>query len=150
MSKTRLSYETTGVVRDTCLCLGVQQAARALGRHFDEALRPLELTNGQYSLLMSLNVSTPPSMGDVADLLAIDRTTLTAALKPLRRRGLVTITADPDDRRSRRLILTEPGHALLARALPVWKKHHGRLEKHLGTPAAERLRADLQFLTRLL
>lgn len=138
------------MVRDTCLCLGVQQAARALGRHFDDVLRPLELTNGQYSLLMSLNTPTAPAMGDVADLLAIDRTTLTAALKPLRRRGLVAIKANPDDRRSRLLSLTDAGHALLARALPLWKKHHGRLDKHLGAPQAERLRADLQFLIRLL
>lgn len=149
MSKTRLSYETTLLVRDACLCLGAQQAARALGRHFDDVLRPLELTNGQYSLLMSLNRPVPPTMGDVAQLLMVDRTTLTAALKPLRRRGLLTIKVDRDDKRSRRLLLTDTGHALLSRALPIWKKYHGRLEKHLGALHAERLRADLQFLTRL-
>jgi DNA-binding MarR family transcriptional regulator len=150
MSKTRLPYETTLTVRDTCLCLSAQQAARALARHFDDALRPLEITNGQFSLLMSLNRPTPPAMGDVAQVLMMDRTTLTAALKPLARRGLVAIKADPDDKRSRRLVLTAAGQMLLARALPIWKKHHGRLEKHLGAPHAERLRADLEFLTRLL
>src|SRR5215475_7422678 len=82
-------YETTLLVRDACLCLHVQRAARALARRFDEALRPLGLTNGQFSLMMSLNRPEPPSMGSVATLLAMDRTTLTAALKPLERRRLV-------------------------------------------------------------
>src|SRR5438270_12671294 len=89
-----VSFADTIRVRDTCLCLHVQRAARALARRFDEALRPVDLTNGQYSLLMSLNRSEPPSMGAVASLLAMDRTTLTAALKPLQRRGLVKVTTD--------------------------------------------------------
>jgi hypothetical protein len=73
-------FETTLRVRDCCLCLHVQRAARALARRFDEALRPFDLTNGQFSLLMSLNRPEPPPMAPVASLLAMDRTTLTAAL----------------------------------------------------------------------
>src|SRR5689334_5749240 len=108
-----IPFETTLLVRDTCLCLHVQRAARALARHFDEALRPAGLTNGQFSLLMSLNRPQPPGIGSVASLLAMDRTTLTAALKPLERRGLVTIAVDPADKRSRRLALTDDGRAML-------------------------------------
>src|ERR1700683_723802 len=92
-----LPYETTLLVRDCCLCLHVQRAARSLARRFDEALRPFGLTNGQFSLLMSLNRPEPPPMGPVAALLAMDRTTLTAALKPLQRRGLVKASQDPSD-----------------------------------------------------
>src|SRR6476661_10468125 len=88
-------YETTLRVRDTCLCLHVQQAARAVARRFDDALRPLGLTNGQFSLLMSLNRPRPPTIANVAALLAMDRTTLTANLKPLHRRGLIAVTIDP-------------------------------------------------------
>ena len=116
------------MVKDRCLCLHVQRAARALGRRFDEELRPFDLTNGQFSLLMSLNRPEPPPMSPVASLLAMDRTTLTAALKPLERRGLVKIANDPNDRRSRILILTETGRALLARALPVWLRTHEEIE----------------------
>jgi DNA-binding MarR family transcriptional regulator len=117
------------MVKDHCLCLHAQRAARALGRRFDEELRPFELTNGQFSLLMSLNRSEPPSMGPVASLLAMDRTTLTAAVKPLERRGLLKIKSDPNDRRSRILILTEKGRTLLAHALPIWKSTHEEIEK---------------------
>src|SRR5271163_2076957 len=107
-------FATTLLVRDTCLCLHVQRAARTLARRFDEALRPVGLTNGQFSLMMSLNRPVPAGMGSVATLLGMDRTTLTAALKPLERRGLVVVAADPADRRGRLLTLTEEGRAVLA------------------------------------
>jgi DNA-binding MarR family transcriptional regulator len=115
-------FETTLRVRDSCLCLHVQRAARVLARRFDEALRPVGLTNGQFSLIMSLNRPDPASIASVAALLAMDRTTLTAALKPLERRALVRVAADPSDRRSRRLSLTPKGKTLLARAVPIWEQ----------------------------
>ncbi len=124
-------YETTIHVRDTCLCLAVQRAARALARRFDEALRPYDLTNGQFSLLMSLNRPAPPNLSSVASLLAMDRTTLTAALKPLERRGLVTVVVDPADKRSRLMALTPDGMRLLSEVLPIWNYSHGKLEELL-------------------
>jgi DNA-binding MarR family transcriptional regulator len=134
------------MVRDCCLCLHVQRAARALARRFDEALRPLDLTNGQFSLMMSLNRPEPPAMGAVASLLAMDRTTLTASLKPLERRGLVKIQAGPADRRSRLLTLTPKGRGLLVRAVPVWKLSHGALERSLPRGNSNRLRKTLRAL----
>ena len=86
--------ETTLQVRDTCLCLHVQRAARALARRFDRALRPAGLTNSQFSLLNALNGPRPTTQGAVAALLGADRTTLTAALKPLIRQGLATIRSE--------------------------------------------------------
>jgi DNA-binding MarR family transcriptional regulator len=142
-----VSFGTTVHVRDTCLCLHLQRAARAVARRFDQALRPLGITNGQFSLLMSLNRPVPPTMGDVAALLAMDRTTLTAALKPLERRSLVTVRVDPVDKRSRRLALTRDGGALLAKAVPIWKRTHAALDRDLGWPNAARLRADLRGLS---
>src|SRR5450755_3048959 len=121
-------YETTLMVRDACLCLHVQRAARALGRRFDEALRPLDLTHGQFSLLISLNRPEPPTLGSVANLLAMDRTTLTANLKPLERRRLVKVSVDKQDKRSRRLSITPAGRALLSKAYPLWTKTHAEIE----------------------
>ena len=135
------------MVRDSCLCLHVQRAARTLARRFDEALRPFHLTNGQFSLLMSLNRPTPPPMGPVADLLAMDRTTLTAALKPLERRGLVKVSPDPSDRRSRVLQLTENGRKLLAGAVPVWKNTHNEVERLIPDGAASAIRLSLKALS---
>lgn len=141
-------FATTLQVRDSCLCLHVQQAARALARRFDDALRPLNLTSGQFSLLMALNRPTPPSVGMVADTLALDRTTLTANLKPLVRRGLAEVAVDPDDRRGRRVSLTDAGMALLVRAVPIWERTHGAVEDLLDPGGADALRAGLARLSR--
>lgn len=142
-----LSYATAVVVRDHCLCLHVQRAARALGRRFDEAFRPLDLTNGQFSLLMSLNRPEPPPMAPVADLLAMDRTTLTAALKPLQRRGLVRVATDPNDRRSRTLILTAKGRDLLTRAVPIWQRTLAEIERQLSRAKLREISAGLMAVS---
>src|SRR5262245_15378708 len=139
-------FETTLHVRDACLCLHLQRAARVVARRFDNALRPAGITQGQFSLLMSLNRPEPPSISSIADLLAMDRTTLTANLKPLERRGLVTVSVDEADRRSRRLALTAAGRAVLADAVPIWKRTHAALERKLKC-GADALRADLVMLS---
>ncbi len=140
-------FATTLLVRDSCLCLHAQRAARALARRFDVAFRPLGLTNGQFSLLMSLNRPDPPPMGPVASLLAMDRTTLTAALKPLQRRGLVEVMPDPNDRRGKRIGLTPEGMALLVKAAPIWERTSKDVEALLEDDDVERLRRNLLALS---
>ncbi len=142
------SFDTTLFVRDTCLCLHAQRAARTLSRLFDEAFQPLGLTSGQFSLLNALNRPKPPAIGAVAQLLAMDRTTLTAALKPLERDGLVAVSVDPDDRRSRLLHLTEKGRTTLASAVPVWRDLHAAVEARLSGLGPDDLRGALNSLAR--
>ena len=131
-------------MRDTCLCLHVQRAARALARRFDAALRPAGLTNGQFSLLMALNRPQAPTIGSVASLLAMDRTTLTAIAKPLARRGLLEVQPDREDRRNRRLVLTDAGRTALRTALPFWTAEHAALDRLLEPEEPDRLRGALQ------
>lgn len=138
-------FETTLLVRDTCLCLHAQRAARALARRFDEALKPVGITSGQFSLLMSLNRPAPPNLGSVATLLAMDRTTLTANLKPLERRSLVETLPDPKDGRAKLLRLTQEGRTLLAAAVPIWKDAHAAIETTLSDP--HHLRSELSILS---
>lgn len=138
--------ETTLHVRGTCLCLHLQRAARAVARRFDTAFRPLGITSGQFSLLMSLNRPDPPGIGRLAERFAMDRTTLTANLKPLERRKLITISVDKADRRARRLALTAEGRALLVAAVPIWKRTHAALDR-LVKRSPDALRADLIALS---
>ena len=86
-------------------------------------------------------------MGELAALLAMDRTTLTAALKPLARRGLVNVTIDPADRRSRRLRLTPAGHRLLAAAQPIWEREHAAIDRLVLPPGPENFRSVLRVLS---
>lgn len=134
-------------LRGNCLCLHLQRAARVVARRFDEAFRPLELTNGQFSLLMALNYLEAPSIGYVSSLLAMDRTTLTANLKPLERRGLVKVAIDRADKRSRCLMLTASGRALLESAIPVWRRTHAEVERLLPSADPDHLRTDLRALS---
>lgn len=144
-----LDPATVRLVATTCLCLHSQRAARALGRMFDGVLRPVGLTNGQFSLLMALNRDPPPRMGDLAAFLAMDRTTVTAAVKALARQGLAAPRPDPQDGRGRLLVLTEAGRLRLEAALPIWRAGHAALDARLadaGT-APEALRTALRALT---
>jgi DNA-binding MarR family transcriptional regulator len=75
-----------------------QRAARVLTRRFDNALQLVGINSGQFSLLMSIDQAKSPSLGAIAALLAMDRTTLTANIKPL----------EPDDfRRSHKVSPSE-------------------------------------------
>jgi DNA-binding MarR family transcriptional regulator len=96
---------------------------------------------------MSLNRSEPPGMGSVATLLAMDRTTLTAVLKPLERRGLLKITVDPSDFRGRIITLTTKGRRLLIRAVPIWQSTHAEVESLLPKGDPDRLRNNLRSLS---
>jgi DNA-binding MarR family transcriptional regulator len=148
MSKRKtVTFQMTQQVRDTCFCLHVQRAARAVARRFDDALRPAGLTNGQFSLLMSLNRPDPATIRDVSALLAMDRTTLTANLKPLVRRGLVKVKIDGADKRSRRLVLTAAGLDVLAVAVPLWRRAQAETEGLVQASKPDRVRADLVALS---
>lgn len=147
MSKQQtVDLATTLHVRDTCLCFAVRRAARALSRRFDEAFRPLGITNGQFSLMMSLNRPDSPRMSDIADFLAMDRTTLTAALKPLEKSGFISVRPDDRDRRNRRLSLTDAGREILARAVPIWRETHGEVDRLVRASDPQGFRADLKAL----
>jgi len=146
-NRTALPLEKVRYVRDHCLCLAAQRAARALARRFDDALRPVGLTSWQFSLLMSLNRPERPSMGSVAALLGVDRTTLTASLKRLERRGLVRATVHAVDRRSRRLSLTSAGRKALRAALPIWERTHEDVDRLLTRREGAGVRAALRALS---
>lgn len=109
---------------------------------------PVQTYSGQFSLLISLNRPEPPTVGTVADLLAMDRTTLTANLKPLERRGLLKVIPDAQDRRARRLTLTGDGLALLEQAIPIWIATHEKIEGALESEV-DALRAELNTLTKV-
>jgi DNA-binding MarR family transcriptional regulator len=146
-------FSTTLLVRDKCLCLHVQRAARLLARRFDAALKPVGLTNGQFSLLMSLNRPDMPgvpkaTVGSVSELLGMDRTTLTAACRVLYGRGLMTLVSERTDKRSKVLKLTAEGQRVLALAVPIWTREHELIEAQLGDGGADRLRHDLRVASK--
>lgn len=134
MSRSRMLTPTVAAsVERACLNLAAQKAARAIGRRYDAALRPTGLSNWQFTLLMMLVRDEALTISALAQHLATDRTTITANLKPLERRGLLGVETDADDRRVRRIVLTEAGSALLSEAYPLWEAAQAACAEQLGT-----------------
>lgn len=119
--------ETAIHIRDTCLCFATQRAARLLARRFDRALAGVGITNNQFSLMVRLSAGDGPAVTQLAPQLAMDRTTLTAALKALEKPGLIALVADDKDRRIRRARLTDAGWKVLDAAIPIWRREHAAL-----------------------
>ena len=139
-----IPVETGREVRDRCLCFHTQRAARTLARRFDNAFLKFGITNQQFSMMTMLNNAGNPSIGQVADFLAMDRTSLTAALKTLEQRGFVKIARDEDDRRSKRISLTVAGGKTLKAALPVWRSEHDKVEAEMRGADPNALRSMLR------
>lgn len=106
----------------SCLCLNAQRRARRIARHYDAAFRGLGLTSGQFTILAALNGPEPIGLGVLAELLGLERTTLTRNLAALEQAGLVANVPAEHDRRLRMLELTSAGRARLRMAMPVWRE----------------------------
>ena len=102
-----------------------------MARRFDQLFAPLGLTNGQFSLMVALSGAWKPRLGELAEFLGMDSTTMTAAVKTLEKRGLVLLRADEADARVRRPGLTEAGREVVARAVPLWREEHARVQAEL-------------------
>jgi DNA-binding MarR family transcriptional regulator len=131
MCSASVLIETVHEIRDQCLCLATQRAARRLARRFDRLFAPLGLTNGQFSMLVALSGQWTPRMGELAEFLGMDSTTMTAAIKPLEKRGLVALQTDEADARVRRPGLTDEGRAVVAKAVPLWREEHAKVQAEL-------------------
>lgn len=132
MTQSSLPISTVQEIRDQCLCLATQRAARLLARRFDRLFAPLGLTNGQFSMLVALSGQWKPRLGELADFLAMDSTTVTAAVKTLEKRGLVMLLPDEADARVRRPALTDAGRAVVAQAVPLWRAEHALVNAEMA------------------
>jgi DNA-binding MarR family transcriptional regulator len=141
MEDASLPIEAVHEVRDSCLCLATQRAARVLARRFDRLFAPLGITNGQFSLMVALSGRWSPRMGELAGFLAMDHATMTAAARKLEAKGLLTLEPDESDARARRPVLTAEGRRKVAEAMPLWRDEHRRLQEQLAADAAMLARA---------
>lgn len=138
---------TPAAIAVACNCLALRRAARGIARRYDEAFRPLDLNNGQFSMLAAIAGLQPAGIQTLAEKLGMDRTTVTAALKPLQRRDLVTVAVSDDDQRGRDARLTAAGRDLFERALPLWQAAQADVAGQIGgDAAAETFRRQLSAL----
>jgi DNA-binding MarR family transcriptional regulator len=129
---------------EICNCAALRQAARHVTKLYDGTLAPSGLGVNQFSILARLDLVGPSTIQDLAQLLVMDRSTLGHLLRPLEKRGLVTLEVCDQDRRSRTIVLTEVGKAAVAKARPRWAAAQRRFESTFGKEAALELRAVLK------
>lgn len=122
-----------------CLCLASRRSARAITRAFDRQLRPHGIRVTQFTILVMLMLRGPMTIGDLADKLGIERTTLTRNLALIKTRRWIEIRADDDDARSRVVAVTRKGRATVAAALPAWRKAQTAAVAAIGKAGIEAL-----------
>jgi DNA-binding MarR family transcriptional regulator len=116
----------------SCTCLRLRKAARRVTQIYDQSLEPSGLTAVQFSLLAGLMPEEALSIGELAEALVTDPTTLTRNIKPLVERGLLQAYCDAEDRRRRLIALTKQGRDVMAAAYPLWRKAQAELAAQLG------------------
>ena len=133
---------------DICMLLNTRMAARAITRRADGRLRPFGITGTQLSILGSLRNHPGRSVTEMADAIAMDRTTLSRNLALLERNGLVT--ASPASRGNGRIgAVTEAGDKVIDAALPEWRKGQAELRGLLSNPDFDTMIAGLRQLSRV-
>jgi DNA-binding MarR family transcriptional regulator len=132
----------------TCACFKVRKAARAITKLYEEVLRPSGLRATQFSLLMATRVMGPVTLLNLAQVMVMDRTTLTRNLQILKKRGLVTIKPG-EDRREREVNLTAEGMEVLTKAIPLWEEAQERIRKRMGEERLQNLLGDLSEMISL-
>ena len=133
-------------VETTCLCLNVRKMARVLTHHYETHLQAGDLRITQFSLLVAIALARAVPLTRLAEVLAMDRTTLARNLKPLERQHMVTVETSTEDRRVRVITLTAQGIQKVNEALPLWKQAQAQMLSLLGPQQSQALLADTQIV----
>jgi DNA-binding MarR family transcriptional regulator len=133
-----------------CVGFRLRKLSRRVSQVYDQMLAPLDLTGTQFSLLSNLATGPDLAIGELADRLMMDPTTLTRTLRPLERRKLVIVSASREDRRRRAVALTGAGQALFREAVPLWRKAQARIAELMGERGYESLDKSLDLSLRQL
>ena len=142
---TKLPISATKISKE-CFCFSLKKAERLISRCYDEALAPFGLRNGQFSMLICISGANLINIQSIAHQLNMDRTTTTAALKPLEKRKLIKITASKEDSRVKLVSITPLGISLLTKAIPAWQKIQDQMKADINLDNFIKLKDQLSLL----
>lgn len=126
-----------------CYCAMLRKASRRVSRAYDAALAPMGLKTTQFSLLAAIDRAGEATIGELADILVMDRSTLGHNLRPLEREKLLMLSTEDGDARTRRVRLTASGVSRLAEARRIWRGVQERFENTFGSGQAAALHETL-------
>ena len=131
----------------SCVNFNIRKAMRAVSQHYDKMMAPAGLRGTQFTILTVLSRLESLSITELANYLVMDRTTLTRNLKPLEKEGFLKILPGLEDRRSRRIELTNAGKKVQKHAMPYWQEAQNEMIDFMGTAAARQFIDDLRNVT---
>jgi len=131
-----------------CACFNTRKSARVLTKHYDDALQTLELKPTQFTILAILSSVDVITVTELANIMILDRTTLTRNLRPLEKQKLIK-TAAGDDRRTRMISLTKKGLIKLEAAIPLWKQAQKEVTKYLGNKRFDLFLNELNYVEKM-
>ena len=146
---TPINSALLGQAGSTCACFNLRKTSRVITQHFDEVLKPSGLLATQFTILVALAMAKSATINELAEMLVIDRTTLTRNLRPLEREGW-SKSEPGQDQRTRVITLAPKGAAVLAKALPLWQQAQSTVEEALGQQRWNTLLTHLVEATTLL
>jgi len=132
-----------------CACFDMRKTTRAVSRLYDDCLRPLGLNITQYSLLRVIESEPQITVSTLGRYMVMDRTSVTRALLPLERDGLVRSDAG-SDKRTRIVSLTKKGANLLANARRRWENAQKIFLELIGDRRWTAMRGLLRDTTRVV
>ncbi len=135
-------------IANECFCFSLKKAERLISRRYDEALAPFDLRNGQFSMLTYISGANPINIQSIANFLNMDRTTTTAALKPLEKRELISINCSSEDSRIRLVSITKKGLTLLAAAIPAWENVQNEIKDDISENLFIEIKENLKLIDR--
>ena len=144
-----LTHADFAHIAGNCLNRKARMADRAITRIYDETLRPVGLRTTQFTLLVSIAYGAPGSLNELAEWLAMERTTLTRNLKLLEEQGLIQRGCGVHHR-AKTLSLTAEGQAKLAAAYPLWQEVQVRLQESFGQANWQQSHLALEQLAALV
>lgn len=148
MVKEKTVKEVAMEAANTCACFKARQAARMITKSYDEAMKSLGLKATQFTLLSAVTLADGSlTLTQLAEHLAMDRTTLSRNLRPLESRDLVVLS-DEGYRRARTVKMTKAGETLLRKAIPVWQDAQDRIRSALGDREWVAFHAQMERLVK--
>ncbi len=141
---------TPATATPACTCLRLRKASRRVTQIYDQALDAHGLTVTQYGLLGYLKALDGIALGELAERLVMDPTTLTRTLRPMEKQGWVASTPDKDDARTRRVHITATGLATYRSAEPAWRKAQEKIATALGESDHKALARTIDHLLTAL
>jgi len=129
-----------------CIVAAMRAATRRLTQLYDEAMAPTGLRVTQFHILSELNrrSADPPTVGELAEILIMERSALGQTLRPLARDGFIDLGQDERDGRRRPIKLTRKGKDKVVSARRYWAGAHEKFEHFFGDDQSVLLRETLR------